>query len=107
MSPPEYPPGGRQQAGLLVERAAAWRSLRHALIESKPTPTGAVLRYRLEPGMAEALLELLEAERQCCPSLSLEATVHLRLGHEPNLLLMAPELLDAHQHFYFSGRGGT
>ena len=61
------------------ERAAAWRSLGHALVGGQSTPTGAVLRYRLETGVGEALLELLEAERECCPSLSFRATVDLSI----------------------------
>ena len=61
------------------ERAAAWRSLGGALTGAEPTPTGAVLRYRLDAGVTQVLLELLEAERQCCPSLSFEATVELSI----------------------------
>ena len=61
----------------LQERAAVWRSVGHALIGAEATPTGVGLRYRLEPGVAEVLLRLVEAERRCCPSLSLAATVHL------------------------------
>ncbi len=61
------------------ERAVAWRSLGGALINGETTPAGAVLRYRLEGGVAEVLLQLLEAERQCCPALSFRATVDLRI----------------------------
>ena len=63
----------------LEERAAAWSSLGAALIGGEPTPTGAVLRYRLEPGLAEELLQLLAAELQCCPSLAFDATVSLTI----------------------------
>lgn len=59
------------------ERVAAWRSLAGALLDRQPTATGVRLRYRLGGGVAESLLELVEAERQCCPSLSFTATVTL------------------------------
>jgi hypothetical protein len=63
----------------LKERVAAWRSLGGALIGGEPTLTGAALRYRLDAGVPEVLLDLLEAERQCCPSRSFEATVDLNI----------------------------
>jgi arsenite methyltransferase len=57
------------------ERAAAWKSLGKALMACQATPTGARLRYRLEAGLGKVLLDLLEAERECCPTLSFWATV--------------------------------
>ncbi len=33
--------------------------------------------YRLEPGVAERLLALIEAEAECCPGLRFDATVTL------------------------------
>ncbi|CAN5201131.1 hypothetical protein BH18ACT4_BH18ACT4_11190 [soil metagenome] len=61
----------------LAERAREWNSIDGSLIGRQRTATGALLRYRLEPGVADALLELLEAERECCPDLSFTATVAL------------------------------
>lgn len=39
------------------------------------SPAGAILSYSLEPTVTETLLGLIQAERSCCPSLSIEATV--------------------------------
>ena len=66
-------------ADALQERIGTWQSLGRAWLGSERTATGAVVRYRLDPGVADTLLELLEAEGRCCPSLSLEATVTLRI----------------------------
>ncbi len=63
----------------LEERVLAWRTLKDALVGADRTKTGAVLRYRLEPEVADALLELIAAERHCCPSLSFEPTVTVRI----------------------------
>ena len=44
------------------------------------TPTGAEVRYRLEPALAEQLLDLIRAEAGCCPGLTFEATVTLAVS---------------------------
>ena len=59
----------------LTARAREWHSLDDALLDAQPSSAGAVLTYRLEPGVAETLFGLIQAERTCCPSLSIEATV--------------------------------
>ena len=69
----------------LQERARAWRALSGAVIGAERTTTGAALRYRLDPAVAEALLELVEAERSCCPTLSFEATVTVRIDAPEDL----------------------
>ncbi len=63
----------------LEERAEAWRGLNAALVAAERTASGAELRYRLDPAVAKTLLELIEAERHCCPSLRLEATTTVRI----------------------------
>ncbi len=63
----------------LDQRIRAWESLRGAWLGSERTATGAVVRYRLEADAACTLVELIEAEGQCCPSVSFEATVTLRI----------------------------
>ncbi len=63
----------------LAQQADAWRSLAANLIDARSTATGAVLRYRLEPGTAERLLALVDAERRCCPSLSFSVQMAVRI----------------------------
>ena len=59
----------------LTERLAAWSDLDAALLSRRDTATGMEAVYRLEPGLAERLLTLIEAEGDCCPGLRFEATV--------------------------------
>ncbi len=63
----------------LEERVRAWQALSPALIRGEVTTTGAVLHYRLDPDVAEALSHLIEAERHCCPSLSFGVTMTVRI----------------------------
>jgi len=63
----------------LAARVAAWRELTDALVSGVRTPTGAELAYRPEPGVAERLLALVEAEATCCPDLRLGVTLTLRI----------------------------
>ena len=61
----------------LAGRMAEWRELDRAALSRRQTPEGTEVRYPLEPALAERLLELIEAEAQCCPGLRFEATVTL------------------------------
>ena len=61
----------------LAARIAEWRELDRAALSRRTTPDGLEVRYRLEPGLAERLLELIAAEGECCPDLIFEATVSL------------------------------
>ena len=61
----------------LATRMAEWRDLDKAALSRRQTPEGTEVRYRLEPGLAERLLELIAAEAECCPGLRFEATVTL------------------------------
>ena len=61
----------------LAARMAEWHDLDRAALSRRPTPEGTEVRYRLEPGLAERLLELVAAEAECCPGLRFEATVIL------------------------------
>ena len=63
----------------LEQRMHKWGSLRSAWLGSERNLTGAIVRYRLDPWVAQTLLELLEAEGRCCPTLSFEATVTVRI----------------------------
>ena len=63
----------------LEERALAWRALSGAMVGAEPTDTGAALHYRLDHEVTKVLLELMAAERHCCPTLSFEATVTVRV----------------------------
>lgn len=63
----------------LAARVDAWRRLSHALVSAARTPTGAELAYRPDPGVAERLLALVEAEAACCPDLRLDVAVVLRV----------------------------
>ena len=61
----------------LAARLAAWHELDRTALSRRPTPEGTEVRYRLEPGLAERLLELIQAEAECCPGLRFDATVTL------------------------------
>ena len=61
----------------LATRIAEWRELDRAALSRRTTPEGLEVRYRLEPGLAERLLELIASEAECCPGLTFEATVSL------------------------------
>jgi hypothetical protein len=63
----------------LTERAAAWHSLDAALVGHETSDDGALLQYRLDPEVMRSLIELLAAEGQCCPSVTFEATVSVRI----------------------------
>jgi len=63
----------------LAARMAAWRGLSAALTAGERTPTGAELTYRPDPGVAERLLALVDAEAACCPDLRLDVTLTLRV----------------------------
>ena len=63
----------------LEQRMHKWGSLHRAWLGSERTATGAIVRYRLDQWVAQTLLELLEAEGRCCPTLSFEATVTVRI----------------------------
>jgi arsenite methyltransferase len=63
----------------LEQRMRKWGSLRSAWLGSERTAGGAIVRYRVDPGMAQTLLELIEAEGRCCPTLSFDATVTVRI----------------------------
>ena len=68
----------------LAARMAAWNDLDRAALSRRQTPDGTEVRYRLEPGLAERLLELIAAEAQCCPGLRFDATVTLVVS-EPSV----------------------
>ena len=61
----------------LAARTAEWHDLDRAALSRRQTAEGTEVRYRLEPGLAERLLELIAAEAECCPSLRFDATVAL------------------------------
>jgi arsenite methyltransferase len=79
----------------LGQRMHKWGSLRSAWLGSELTATGAIVRYRLDQWVAQTLLELLEAEGRCCPTLSLAATVTVRID--------APESMRAWVASTFAG----
>ncbi len=64
-------------AEALAARLAAWADLDRAALSRRSTPAGVEVLYRLEPGVAERLLELIAAEGDCCPGLTFEAHVSL------------------------------
>ncbi len=79
----------------LARRIQAWESLRSARVDSERTATGAAVRYRLDEGVARTLVELVEAEGQCCPTLSFDATVTLRIdAPEPMRAWVASAFVD-------------
>ena len=61
----------------LATRMAAWRDLDRAALSRRQTTDGTEVRYPLDPGLAERLLELIAAEAECCPGLRFDATVTL------------------------------
>ena len=61
----------------LAARLATWGDLDRDALSRRTTPDGLEVRYRLAPGVAERLLELIAAEAECCPGLTFEATVSL------------------------------
>ena len=80
----------------LATRVAAWQDLDRARLSRRRTPTGAELRYRLEPALAERLLDLIRTEAGCCPGLTMTATLTLTVDasqeiRERVMELFAPE----------------
>lgn len=63
----------------LEERLASWRALNPSLVGCHRRDGGLGLRYRLDPAVVERLLELIEAERHCCPSLRFDTTALVRI----------------------------
>ncbi len=61
----------------LAARLAAWDDLGHAAISRQDTPDGTEVHYRLEPGVVERLLELVDAEAECCPGLRFDVALRL------------------------------
>jgi hypothetical protein len=61
----------------LNARLAEWQELDRAALSRRETSGVLEVRYRLEPGLAERLLELIAAEAECCPGLTFDATVTL------------------------------
>lgn len=61
-------------AGRATRAAAMAELARDALTERRPTPDGAHLRFRADPGVERRLRELVAAERECCPFLDLDLT---------------------------------
>ncbi len=61
----------------LAARLSAWGDLDHAAISRQDTPDGTEVHYRLEPGVAERLLELVDAEAECCPGLRFDVSLKL------------------------------
>ncbi len=59
----------------LAARLSEWGELDGAALSRRTTAEGVEVRYPLEPGLAERLLELIAAEAECCPGLRFEAVV--------------------------------
>lgn len=60
-------------ASELKNRGAAWRKLYGSgLLTRKRVPGG--IRLRAEAGAAEALMQLIDLERECCAWINYEAT---------------------------------
>ena len=72
-------------ADALAARMAAWGDLDHAAVARRVTESGAEVRYRLEPGLADRLLDLIQAESTCCPGLVFEATVTVAISAPPDI----------------------
>lgn len=68
----------------LTLRIQDWNSLVPAVLGREQTAQGARLRFRVEPGLPERLVKLLDAERECCPALSftVELTLDIRVPEE-------------------------
>lgn len=72
-----------------AERGGEWRALgRSALVGSAREPGRAVLRYRAEAGVADALRDLARRERECCPFFDMDVSER---GEEVVLSIGAPE----------------
>ena len=82
-------------ADALAARMAAWADLDHAIVARSATEGGAEVRYRLEPGLADRLLDLIRAECVCCPSLVFEATVTVAISAPPDMRAALRELVGA------------
>ena len=68
----------------LATRLAAWHDLDRAALSRRETPDGTEVRYPLEPGLADRLLQLIAAEAECCPGLRFDATLTLVVSvHSP------------------------
>ena len=68
----------------LAARMVEWHDLDRAALSRRQTAEGTEVRYRLEPGLAERLLELIAAEAECCPGLRFDATLTLVVSvHSP------------------------
>jgi hypothetical protein len=51
----------------MASRRQLWEEVAEvALVEKRPTPRGALLRFRALPGVAERLRRLAELEKDCC-----------------------------------------
>jgi hypothetical protein len=61
----------------LAARLAEWGELDHAVISRHDTPSGAEVRYRLDPAVAARLLDLIQSEAACCPVLTFDAGITL------------------------------
>jgi hypothetical protein len=71
-----------------AERAARWRSLLDGeLLDACPIAGGRRLEFRSEPMVAAELGELVAAERECCPFLTLTVA---RSGERLVLDVVAP-----------------
>jgi hypothetical protein len=71
-----------------AERAQRWRSLLDGdLLDTRPIAGGRRLAFRAGPGVAAELDELLAAERECCPFLTLTVA---RNGERVVLDVVAP-----------------
>src|SRR5215470_13372685 len=56
----------------LGQRLLEWRDLRAEQVERHVASPRFIARYSKRPGVAERLEQLVEAERQCCPFLTIE-----------------------------------
>jgi hypothetical protein len=66
------PPACSLSAPAAAERARRWRALLDgALLDGEPIAGGRRLVFRAEPGLAAELDDLVAAERECCPFLTL------------------------------------
>ncbi|HVE45223.1 MAG TPA: methyltransferase domain-containing protein [Acidimicrobiales bacterium] len=71
----------------LTARIEDWRLLAPAILGREQTAAGARLRFRVDPGLADRVVELVhlvDAERQCCPALTfnLELTLDVHAPEE-------------------------
>ena len=56
----------------LEQRMSEWGALREAQLERRTTPGRFSAWYVKRPDVAERLAQLVEAERECCPFLTIE-----------------------------------